>query len=263
MTQPNFDGNAGVSITSPGSGGGGGGGSLLAFPNRIDISVNKAQVDNAQSASPIMTVKTGTNNAGAFNGGGLGNKAILGIQGFDTMPLSALATLEIVWREMEAGHPNPIQVEVYANLIVEPDPIGAPGTFRIFSISNTLPPIFDFTVTPLGPGRWDYSWTASSPTNFVQVVGPVVGPPPPPFGTSFPPVVPFISNGPAFFSQAFRMSDILASYPNARLRDASTGDGGMPKTTVTPAILIIVGDSNNVTMASRLIEEVKLNGALI
>src|SRR5271169_751457 len=89
-------------------GGGGGGGALQEFVNRIDVSVNKARVDNAQSSSPVLTTQTGTNLVGAFNGGGLGNKAILGIQGFDLMPLSQLFSIVWVWREMEIAHTNPI-----------------------------------------------------------------------------------------------------------------------------------------------------------
>lgn len=233
-------------------------GSLQMFVNRIDVSVNKARVDNAQSASPVLTTQTGANLAGAFNGGGLGNKTILGIQGFDLMPLSQLLSIVWVWREMEIAHTNPIALEVYVNVVIEPDPVTLPGDFKILSIANNNgPPIVCATATPLGNGRWNYTWAAAPPIlptgpNVVQVVND--------FGPPFPVVPPDISVGPTWPAHAYFMSTILAAFPKARLRDASSGDGGLLKSTITPAIMFIVGDSNNMLLASRLIESIAVNG---
>ncbi len=236
---------------------------LLAFPNRLDLSVNKANVDNTQSASPVITTRTGTNPAGAFNGGGLGNKGILGIQGFDGTALSALTSIEYVWREMEAAHSNPLGLQPYLNLIIEPDPDLHPGVYKILTIGNTDLPIFCCAPTALAPGRWDYLWkpapTPGNPPygpNVVQVVLDFAAGP-------LPIVPPDIVLGPTWPSHAYFMSTILAAFPNARLRDVSTLDGGLPKTTVTPALLVIIGDSNNVVMVSRLIESVKVNGSSV
>ncbi|MHB8107732.1 MAG: hypothetical protein ACYDH4_09960 [Candidatus Cryosericum sp.] len=234
-------------------GGGGGGGPLIQFPNRLDVSVNKALVDNAQSSTPVMTVRTGTNAAGAFNGGGLGNKALLGVRGFDMVPLSALSTLEFTWQDLSN---NPaLGLLPYINLVVEVDPILQPGIFHIFVITLALVPtsVDAFTVTNLGGGRFIYHYDVV--VNTIQVVWPgAVG---------LPPVVPVVNNGPAWFDQAFRMSDILAAYPNARLRDASSLDGGLPNATVTPSYLFVLGDSNNLLMCSRLLEQIKFNGVLV
>ena len=241
--------------------GGGGGDDLQEFVNRIDVSVNKARVDNAQSMSPVLTTQTGTNLAGAYNGGGLGNKAILGIQGFDLMPLSMLSSIVWVWREMEIAHTNPIAFEVYVNVIIEPDPVGNPGVFKIISIANNNgPPIVCAAATSLGNGRWNYAWASAPPVlpsgpNIVQVVND--------FGPPFPVIPPDISFGPTWPAHAYFMSTILAAFPNARLRDASSLDGGLPKLTVTPAILFVVGDSNNVSLVSRLIETIVVNGVSV
>lgn len=234
---------------------------LQEFVNRIDLSVNKARVDNAQSSSPVLTTQTGTNLVGAFNGGGVGNKAILGIQGFDLMPLSLLRSIVWTWREMEIAHTNPLAFEVYINVIIEPDPVAFPGNFKIVSIANNNgPPIVCAAATPLGNGRWNYAWASAPPVlptgpNIVQVVND--------FGPPFPVVPPDINLGPSWPSHAYFMSTILAAFPNARLRDASSGDGGLPNSTVTPAILFVVGDSNNVTLVSRLIESVIVNGVSV
>jgi len=243
--------------------GGGGGGALFVFPNRIDLSVNNANVDNAQSASPVMTTRTGTSAVGAYNGDGTGNKAIFGIQGFDMMPLSALASLEITWHQNAAENPaNYLAMEVYMNLVIE---LGAPAPpgFRIFVVGNTNAPQICFTSTSLGGGRFNYVWNATPPIppngpNAVQVVGPVS--PGTLAGVAPLNVVP---PGTIWQSQVFSIADILAVYPSARLRDASSGDGGLPKTTVTPAVMLITGDSGNTIMVSRLIEQIKLNGAII
>jgi hypothetical protein len=228
-------------------------GTNLLYPHRLDLSVNKANVDNAQSQTPVLTTRTGTNPAGAFNGGGLGNKAFLGIMGFDSLLLSALASLEFTWDDLS----NNVALGLlpYINLIVEYDPVGNPGVYKVFVITAALVPTSAnaFTITALGNGRYNYKYTASN--NTIQVVWPGAA--------GFPPVVPVVNNGPSWFDQAFRMSDILAAYPNARLRDASSLDGGMPNATVTPSVLFIIGDSNNLLYNSKLIEQIKLNGAVV
>jgi hypothetical protein len=239
-------------------------GSLQAFPLRVDLSVNKANVDNAQSTAPVLTTRTGTSTAGAYNGGGTGNKAILGIQGFDGFPLSALLSLEVVWKEVAPAQ-NPLAMEVYVNLIVEPDPVGHPGVYKIFVVSNTDAPILCFTETIPTPGTHDYTWLPAPPVpvmgpNVVQVVGPVS---PNTFKIGADPAIPSfnpVPPGTIWQSQCFTIASILAQYPSARLRDVNSGDGGLPAATVTPAILIIVGDSGNTIMASRLIEHVRVNG---
>jgi hypothetical protein len=236
-----------------GSAGSSGSSMLVQFPNRLDLSVNHANVDNAQSNSPVLTTRTGSNAVGAFNGGGTGNKALLCIRGFDKLPLSQLTTLEFTWNDI--FNDLTLGLLPYINLVVEADPVAMPGVYHIFVITAALVPtsINSFTVTSLGGGRFNYRYVAA--TNTIQVVWPgAVG---------FPPVVPVVNNGPAWFDQAFRMSDILAAYPNARLRDASSLDGGLPKATVTPSLIFVIGDSNNLIMNSKLIEQILFNGVMV
>src|SRR5277367_316522 len=59
-------------VRQAGEGGGGGTG------NTQDLSVNKAN-----SIGRILHTQTGSNPVGAYNGGGTGNKSILGVSGFD------------------------------------------------------------------------------------------------------------------------------------------------------------------------------------
>jgi hypothetical protein len=202
----------------------------------------------------VLTVRTGSNPAGAFNGGGTGNKAILGVPIADLLPLSAFLTTQYIWNNISLNPATALYP--YLNFIVEPDPIGAPGVYRIFVLSfglgaNTT----SFTVTNLSATRFLFSYTAS--INTIQVVGPNNP------VSVFPPVVPFVNLAPNWQSQNFRMSDILAAYPNARFRRVSSGDGGLPNATVTPPMLVVLGDSNNQLMDSKLIEQIQFNGVVV
>jgi hypothetical protein len=242
--------------------GGGGSSALQAFPNRLDVSVNQANVDNAQSAVPVLTTRTGVNNVGGFNGGGTGNKAMLGIQGLNGMPLGNLNSLSWIWQELEEAHTNPLGLHVYANIIIEPNPIGFPGVYKILVFTDTLSPVSDVITTPVSPGVWLQEWPTDS-NKLVFCVNPP-GPVPPPLvsvWTTPPPGVPFFSAADnTYFTQLFRMADILAAYPNAIIVDASSGDGGLPNSAVIPALLLIVGDSNNRALVSRLISSILVNG---
>lgn len=240
----------GLIIAIGAGGGGGGGGSLFTFPNRVDLSVNKANVDNAQSNFAVLVTRTGTNAAGAYNGGGIGNKSILGIGGFNGLLLSSLATLDYTWRALTTD-----ATETYVNLIVELIP--GSGVFNILVIDSPL-----FTITPLGGGRFNYAWAAA--TDNVRIVNDQLVPgypgslPVPVVGVPFPPTL--------WPSRAYKFTDLIqpAFYPTAHLRDASTGDGGLPKApTITPALLVIAGDSVNTLATNKLVEQIRFNGALV
>lgn len=62
-----------------------------------DYSVNAASVDRVADGSLVLRTGGITNSPGAFTGGGTGNKAILGIAGFDGLPLASLASIDFSW----------------------------------------------------------------------------------------------------------------------------------------------------------------------
>jgi hypothetical protein len=248
------------------AGGGGGGGLLQAFPRRLDVSVNGANVDNAQSHAAVMTTRTNVNAAGGFNGGGTGNKAMLGVQGLHHMPLAALVSLAFQWKELEAELPNPLALRVYANVLIEPDPVGFPGVFKVLVFSDALVPIVTMDTTSIGAGSWLETWpTAAGPAR-VQCVNPAQPPGPPvSVWTSPGPGVPYaVATANIWQAQSFDLADVLAAYPNARLADCASGDGGLPKSpSTTPALLLIVGDSNNHALVSRLVQAIEVNGGAV
>jgi len=242
----------------------------IPFPNRVNISVNKSTIDNYQRVIPILRSQTGPNLTGAYNGGGIGNKPILGLRGFSGLPLGDIDSIEFTWKDLlpetttlllssgpvvgDHGEPlgsSAIALLPFINLIVDLN--GDGSLIKIFNMSQTLPPTSDtnFTVTALGPDKYNYLFDP-----LVNTFEIVLGLPPVPF------VAPFINNGPSWFAQAFRMEDIIAlgAYPNATLIDIASGDGGMPKDVVTPSIVLAMGGSSNVDAGLKIIEEIKFNG---
>ncbi len=224
-----------------------------AFPSRVDHSVNKAHVDSYASASPTLRSSTGTNDSGAFNGGGTGNKPILGVIGFDGMKFNELVSLSFDWTDLT---PLPATLErlPYFNLVT--DIKGDGSSFRIVNISASLPPATDndFAITQIGADRWRYEWSAAS--NYVQIVGgPPAGPPVPP--------VPVVNNGPLWSQQAFAWPDIVAAYPDGFFSDVDSLDRGMPAGVVTRAFLVALGGSSNARQSSIRLDSILVNGVAV
>ena len=76
-------------------------------------------------------------------------------------------------------------------------------------------------------------------------------------------VVPDINLGVGWFNHGYRLADVLAVYPAARLREASSLDGGMPKATVTPAFMLVTGDSKNNRNHAMRLSDVQFNGVVV
>ena len=62
-----------------------------------DYSVNAASVDRVADGSLVLRTGGITNPPGAFTGAGTGNMAILGLAGFDGLPLASLASIDFSW----------------------------------------------------------------------------------------------------------------------------------------------------------------------
>lgn len=218
---------------------------MLVHPGRYDLSVNVARVENAQASAAFMFTGTALNNPGAFTGSGFGNKAILGCKGWDGVPLGSIAKLEWEWKNVSLLESNLFRFP-YLNVVLEV----APSQLKILAIDPNAPALLNTgSLLSTGPDSWRFTWLASA--NYVQVVNaftaqvasgivpamPVVSPP-----------VPIAAGaGPSWPSASFRVSDILASFPNAVLRDIYTGDGGLPGpsgvATITPSLMLVVGGS--------------------
>lgn len=214
----------------------GGGGDLFAFLARGDFSVNKASVDNAWSSTPVIKTQTGVNAAGGFNGGGTGNKAILGVDVGDGLALGDFLSLSYRWRPLVPYVVTPFLP--YANLIVE---LGAPAPagFKVLVIDPASVPALNNAAT-VNNGDGTFTTTFDAALNFALVVNDVPGYPP---GVPLPAVD--LNPVGTWVNRSYRLSDIAAAYPAAALRRANSLDGGLPLATVTPAMLVIAGDSGN------------------
>jgi hypothetical protein len=253
-----------VAFTTNAAGGGSAssGGSIATplYPTRFDLSVNSARVEGAQGAlSSFVTPATGPNTVGGYNGGGVGNKAILGFKGYNGLPLASIKTISWQYEIVSmGGAPTVLLVNPYLNLIVNLNGVD----IRIFVIDPTLA-----SPDPRNTGTLSISpsgtrtFTHDTSTNYVQIVNsPNVAPPPSP---AIPPPTPVVGPGPPYIiwnNYAFRWSDIIATFPGAVLVEALSTDGGLPKSTNMPAMLLIAGDSGAQNLRYITVHDVMFNG---
>lgn len=247
----------GVGPVIPAAGGGGGGlaAGLLALP------ANNAAADGGYSdGSVVLRVGAGAHPAGAFTGGGTGNKSILGVLGRDGLPIGQLTALEFTWTNV-VGPTGPTYIPPgaaspvvpYMNLVVDFNPAG-PSDLRVLSLLDSgLAPAISAAIgvyTNDGFNNIKHSWTGA-----MDVL--IVNAPPNPVPGGVPPNV---TIGPSWFQNTYSWAALVAANPTAVLRDAFTGDGGLPAGAVTPAILLVSGDSGNVTRSGKRFSSLKVNG---
>lgn len=230
---------------------------LFAYPNRVDLSVNNARVNEAYSATPTLKCATSGNVVGGFNGGGLGNKSILGFDVLDGMGLATLSSLTWTYTNLSPYIPN-FWTKPYANLVLQLNPLVATYNIAVIDPQVLGLAMGGETSNPDGSKTW--TWLA--PTDAMLIVGsPVsfpiqIAPPVPP-----PPVISFGAG--AYPAASYTIASLLAAYPGAIFKKVSTLDGGLPKTTVTPAFMLVEGDSGNNTNINMLLGDVLLNGVNI
>jgi len=226
-----------------------------------DLSVNAARAEFLPTdADVVLATGARTNTAGGFNGGGTGNKSILGVWGIAGLPLGSLKSLSYTWKNIQGpGGPffnppgGPAVQTPYTNILVDFDPNGT-GNIKILvtnddSLNPAITNAIGTYVNPGGNNELTYAW---DDTMDVLIVGQV---PPGPGGTA-----PNVSVGAAWPENSYSMSDLVANNPDAVLLDVFTGDGGLPAGTVTPALMLISGDSGNITRSGKQISSFEFNG---
>lgn len=239
---------------------GGGSADLFVFNNRADHSVNHADIQNPFSDTPVMRTRTGVSSAGGFNGAGLGNKAILGFDTGDGLPLGSLATISWTTTNMTPFITSPWPIP-YFNFVIDLlgtdiigngfnigviDPQAGAGLFPGSSVLN-----------PDGSTTWN--WSAALSNNIQIVNSTVVSPKNP---VNIPPSN-IIGPGTPWQNRSFTIAQVLLTYPAAVLRRRSSLDGGMPKTTVTTPFMIGVGDSGYNAEITQKIGPVLINGVAV
>lgn len=235
----------------------------MNVPNRRNHSVNGGAADDFTKTPAILRTNTNVNNAGAFNGGGLGNKAILGHWLSSPLLLSALLNITLDYELLAPENGTGGLRVPYMNLIVEFDPAGAPGVYSVLVLGDPgSPPVLNLGVfTSLGSDKYRTVWT---PANYLSVVlfkGTLINS----LAPGIPPatIPPDASTGPSWPANSFAVATLLAQYPNARIVNAFTGDGGLPKNTQTAGLLAVLGDSGTVIQNAVRINAWYLNGAAV
>lgn len=265
-----------VQVSYPPCAGGGGG---AVYLNRYDLSVNEARVEGAQTVAPYMITGTTLNTAGAFTGGGTGNKAILGCGGHSGMPLGAIASIEWEWDNISPLEPGTLHRYPYVNLVLQL----SPGQLKILVIDPNqavITPALNLgAMLAIGPTSWRFTHTPG--VNLVQIVNAFTAQ----VAAGIVPAMPIVSTAPAgllpvpvaagvpampqaapqWNNYSFRYSDILAAFPAATLIDIYTGDGGLPGpsgiATPTPAVMMVVGDSSFRRQRYVQIDKFEINGS--
>jgi hypothetical protein len=244
-----------------------------SVPDRRDHSVNGGACDQFTSPQPILRTNTTVNAVGGFNGGGTGNKAILGHWLSAPLPLGALLSVVLDYErltpEVLAGQRLPSLL-----FVVELDPVGAMGFYSILTCGDETNPLNLGTYSTPAPGVRRISWTPGA--NFIQVVGdkgvggagfsppsPTAGPDPIPTseGPSPGPAPP--PPGTSWTVRDYSIADLLVAYPNAQIVNAASGDGGLPKLTQTAGAMIALGDSGTVLQNAVRVVSWKINGSAV
>lgn len=245
----------GAPLSFPQASGGGGGVGGIAQ----SFSVNAADVDGLLDGSVVLRTGARPNGAGAFTGGGTGNKSILGISSLDQLPLGELESVEYVWENVVGpGGPffippgGPSVLSPYVNLLVDFDPLGAGDVKVLVLCDDSLNPLITSSIGSYvnnGSNVLTYSWAN---TQNALIVGQV---PPAPGG-----VAPDVSVGALWPENSYKWSDLVAANPTAILVDAYPGDGGLPAGAILPAVLLVSGDSINVTRSGKKVASLEING---
>lgn len=228
------------------------------------FSVNSGAVDSGYSNGSIV-LRTGgnVNPAGAYVGGGTGNKAIFGVFGFDGLSIGALNSISFTFTShLGPGGPffNPpgagTTLTPYINVLIDFNPAGPSDIRLAVLMDDSLNPLITNSIgTYSNPGGLNilaYSWTSA-----MHVI--IVGSPPAaaPGG-----VLPDITvPGPvSHLNNSFKWSDLVSANPTAKLVDAYPADNGFAAGAVMPSILLISGDSGNTTKSGKRIHALSVNG---
>ena len=228
-----------------------------------DFSVNAAGVDGGYADGSIV-LRTGArpNAAGAFHGGGTGNKSIFGVFGFAGLPMVDLVSVAYTWRNVTgSGGPffdpsgGPSVLTPYVNVLVDFDPLGAHHVRVLVLLDDSLNGAITAAIgsysNPGGLNVLTYSWTSAQDCL-------VVGSTP---GTIPGGVAAHVTVGAAWAERSYRWADLFAANPAAVLVDAFPADGGLPAGAVMPAILLVSGDSGNTQRSGKRITALVVNGA--
>lgn len=205
----------------------------------VNRSVTGLSMGAGTSGSNAVSLRllAGTNSAGAFNGGGTGNKAFLGFEGIEDTPVSQFQSLGFTSKR-DAGSPN--SHNGYVNLLVDLNCDKLNPDYAVLVIDYMTG---GTTGGPQTAGAADVfnTYLFQSTDSVFKAVGGKGGLP---THTS---------------STGGLLSTLTTSFPSACFVKANVFDGGFPRNTITDAVQIILGDSATTTAAHVIIDDVLIN----
>ena len=196
------------------------------------------EIDFFSTADGLMMQAADTTAAGilpgAFNGAGTGNKALLGLSGYDGMPAGDLVSIAVTARQDRGSS------FFYFNMQVDCDGDDAwtASDGIVVVDSDSLP---DFALSADG----SFVTIALDPADavFKMVGGPKAS----------------CGNIPSHLG-GFAGAPLTDLPATAALWNGSTGDGGMPRARPMAAILFVMGDSLNQNFRAMTIQSIDVNG---
>lgn len=243
--------------------GGGGGGKGI---DSNDRSVNEAKTEQV---GPDLVLRTSdlAPGAGAYNGGGDGNKAIATFYGFEDVPLGDLESISYTWENIKGpvgpkftpGDPV-TTTTLYVNVLVDFGGAGAVGDlYNLVLLTDQLNPTIVDSIGSYVKNGDALTGTWSAANQNVLIVG-VNAPNNAPGG-----VAPSVSVGPSWLERSFSFAALVAANPNAKLIAVTdfVDDGGFPSGALMAAVNIMSGDSGTKVKSGKRCTAFSVNGTAL
>ena len=221
-------------------------GGLVSFNEWENYSVNAAGASQTNAGWELWTYANPANPAGGFNNAArTGNKGLLATGVLDEWSLDRLEAIEIRYACRTSSVASTLN-HPYVNIQID---VNGDGTlYKIGVIDYTTDATNLLTRTSVGatPEEHEYTLTWIGDGR-IKVVNDIAG------------VTPVV-NGPNWLSRIYRIADIIAVYPNAKIVRAFSNDGGLPANQELPGFWLNLGDSNYIQNSRILVRGVRING---
>ena len=220
---------------------------MAAFTN---LSANAAGATRSEEGWNLWThaVSLNSNAVGnkAFDGGGAGNKGMLGTEFVEGMVLGDFASFSVRYALRTAGNDHLLN-RPYLNILIDVN--GDGSLLKVGVLDAHSNPALNLLTDVSNAGATDHEYTRSwVGSGKIKIVNELAG------------VVPSVNLGAGWLNKVFTIPDILAVYPNARLVKAFPADGGLPADLTMPPLWLVIGDSTYVRYSRIIVREVRVNG---
>ena len=224
-------------------------GGVIPWASFSNLSVNAAGAHHVEGWEMWTHAIVGNPNVAGnkgFHGTGAGNKAMLGTDFVDGMPLGDFTALSFRYALRTAGNDH-ILGRPYVNLLIDVN--GDGSLYKIGVLDAATNPQLNLLTDVADAGATDHEYTRSwIGGGKIKIVNELAG------------VTPSIDLGAGWLNKVFLIPDILAQYPDAKLTRAFPADNGLPADLTMPPLWLVVGDSNYTRYSRVIVREVRVNG---